>query len=432
MREAQTEKEEALGMENYLAAEASCIKRDRLNQHMYELFVSVMGPLDHQLHQAWGSFATVLIKESEITETWAITAQQAMTERNEKLTKVDTSYRQHYETKLQTISTKRAEAEQEKSEIAFDLDMWEQSDSEFQEKISERVHNEQEEREKLLVKEQTLQEEINALVECVEQLKRQREGCIARLEQLESIVQEKTAEFAPEQSTHRDEYVSINKRMKDTEERCTELDQEGSELHYQLNQHTKEIERERELLKTKEKDTIDALGQAERNRKSATIIHHILFNTLETGDQVMKEKKQAIVQAQEAFLQYKKEIESLQHRVYTSQQKLDGLNETIEHTEFQLKSLSRQKRLAVENGQFQNAATAAARITAIEGSLEIATKKREVQEMKVIKAQETLKEYENKVFAVEREFTALEMEAGSIIVKELKKAKASIKETQTA
>lgn len=72
-------------------------------------------------------------------------------------------YERRHEQEIQRIRGQRAAVEQEKSEVAFDLKMWQESSDELDNRIDELVHQERTKKNRLLDKVQEAQVKIQRL-----------------------------------------------------------------------------------------------------------------------------------------------------------------------------------------------------------------------------------------------------------------------------
>ncbi|KAL0091200.1 hypothetical protein F4703DRAFT_1925594 [Phycomyces blakesleeanus] len=395
------EKEEALEAEDYLAAGELQLKQEDQVKQTTELFTNTLRGLDDQIQQSWESLAAILSRESKVAENLADE------ERAQKLEKADFNYKSHHETKLQQINEQRTDIGQEKSEIAFDLDMWEQSNTEFNEKMYELVHEEQDEKEELEEKESRIQVQINELMEAVKKLEKERNTYIARISELDSVIEQVLSEYTPEKDAHSNEYLSIETRKEQMETRCTNLDQEDTELHHQLKRHTEEIGEEWALLKEEEEKIRVIETQADNSKFEAEKMKQTCFDVVRVCNKSIEKKKKEIYQFCEDFAQQKRKMELAQKNAFKAQQKLEELEEVVEHTEYQIKSLKRQKSLAVESGQFQNAAIAAERIKSSQNLLESVSKKRDTQHEESKHCQSILCEYKDEMSKLEKEYKEL-------------------------
>ncbi|OAD67368.1 hypothetical protein PHYBLDRAFT_160460 [Phycomyces blakesleeanus NRRL 1555(-)] len=124
-------------------------------------------------------------------------------------------------------------------------------------------------------------------------------------------------------------------------------------------------------------------------------------------------------------------MELAQKNAFKAQQKLEELEEVVEHTEYQIKSLKRQKSLAVESGQFQNAAIAAERIKSSQNLLESVSKKRDTQHEESKHCQSILCEYKDEMSKLEKEYKELIKLAGTSIIEILENAKSSLQKANS-
>ncbi|KAI9023714.1 hypothetical protein CLU79DRAFT_113882 [Phycomyces nitens] len=425
------EKERALEAENYLAAEALELKQEEQTKQITELFTDTMSNLDNQIQQSWESLANILAKESRIAENLAEASQKAKEDRAQKLDKADFNYKCHHEMKLQQINAQRAEIGQEKSEIAFDLDMWIQSDAELNEKMYELVHEDLDEKEELESKENALQTQIDELLRSVKKLEKERDMHRSRINELDTAIEQVLSKHEPEKDAHLNEHTLIETRKEQMDIRCTNLDQEDTELHHQLKRHTEEIAEEWALLGEEEKRIREISVQADNSKFEADKMTQTCLKVVKACNKSVMEKKKEVSQVCEKLADHRKKLEYAQKNRFAARQKLDELEEMVEHTEYQIKSLNRQKTLAVESRQFQSAAATAERIKSSQSLLEGLSKKRDSQEEESKRFQLVMLECENEMDRLEKEYKTLVNLAGTSIVEQLEDAKSSLQETES-
>lgn len=128
----QQQKELALSSENFLMVENLKNQEEKMTNSLYEL--SSSHALQSQLHAAWKEMHELLSRESEISAHILDCCEKVKHERHLQHMKFVTDSERMHQKRLKEIEHGRSVIETEKSEVAFELGLWEQSNQDLLER----------------------------------------------------------------------------------------------------------------------------------------------------------------------------------------------------------------------------------------------------------------------------------------------------------
>ena len=102
------------------------------------------------------------------------------------------------------------------------MEMWEQSDSEFKNKMDELVHKERSKKNELILKMKTVQTEIDELMARLGELQQERDEHEAEIHQLDIKIHDTTNQYMPEKEALEDDYLVVQQRKDAIEKRSVE------------------------------------------------------------------------------------------------------------------------------------------------------------------------------------------------------------------
>lgn len=126
------EQEKALMEEDFLTLENLKNAQDKMTKSLYEL--SSSHALQTQIHGAWRELHEIMARESEAATHVSDCCEKVKQERHLQYMKFVTDNERMHQKRLQEIETGRIAIETEKSEVAFELGLWEQSNQDLVER----------------------------------------------------------------------------------------------------------------------------------------------------------------------------------------------------------------------------------------------------------------------------------------------------------
>ncbi|KAG2227691.1 hypothetical protein INT45_004733 [Circinella minor] len=360
---------EAMDSEDYLQAQTLEQQQTKLTEKLWDVFGHTEEQVEQQIHTCWKTLADLLAKETEAAKKLANACKHTKDERERQLLKYHIDNERKYEEKLQQINQQRGKLDEEKSEIAFDMEMWEQSNTEFKNKMDELVHKEKSKKNEVTLKMKNVQMEIDELMERLGELQQKRDEYEAEIHQLDITMHETTNQYVPEKEALENDHILVQQRKHTIEKKSIQLDREDEHLYREMEQLTKDEERGKNELDSLQEQITMATKQLEQGQEEHDAILNIFHEYIQSRDDLVINKKQAMIQAHNSVTHQIKSSETKRHQLYTAQCRLEDQESTIQNLKSQLNSLNRQKKLAVETRQLQLAAEARSQIQSIESTL---------------------------------------------------------------
>ncbi|KAI9266897.1 hypothetical protein BDA99DRAFT_506925 [Phascolomyces articulosus] len=360
---------EALTVEDYLQAQAFQTQQNKLTEKLWDVFSDTEDQVEQHIHACWISLVDLLTREMEAAKKLADACQHTKDDRERQLLKYHIDQERKYEERLQHIQHQRGKLDQEKSEIAFEQEMWEQSDAEFKSHMDELVHQERSKKEEVTHKMKNVQTEIDELMTRLGELQQIRDEYEEEIHQLDITIHDIMQPYLPEKEGLEHDHLLVQQRQQSIEKRWNQLDREDEILYREMEQHTKDKEREKNELTNLEEQIHVATQQLEQGQEEQEAIKTTFHDYVESRDALVIDKKQAMIRAHDKVTHGTQSIETKRRQLYTLQCGLEDQESVVQQNKGQLKSLHRQKKLAVETGQFQLAAEANHRIQSMESTL---------------------------------------------------------------
>lgn len=410
---------QALANEDYQEAETMQHQLETMTTKWWDLFSTVHEQLDQQIYDGWQRLATLVIRETNAATKLADASQLLREEREQQQLQQQIQHEHIYNERLQAIHEEREEIEKEQSEIAFEVEMWEQSHTEYKSRVDEIVYKEKRQKEQLMTKVQDTQNEIDELMSRLADLQQQQDEYRDEIQQLDRRMEEATREYLPEKDALEKDRLHIQERRRILEEKTNDIDRRDEELHRYMEQQSREQERGTKELESL-MDQISIVGeQASQGEEHASQLVKVLDTLIKTRDMQVVEKKKTMIQARQRVVQQLQSVESTRRQAYAARCDMEQQEEQLERLEAQLKSLQRHKQVAVETGQLGKAARAANQIKLAEDNWRqaqsILTEKQQIA--KDVMAR--LTEQEKEVNALEETCAKIESELGVEIVEAL-------------
>ncbi|KAG0178712.1 hypothetical protein DFQ28_006767 [Apophysomyces sp. BC1034] len=422
-------KKSALSSEDYTAAEAAHTQEVGIKQKLEKLFVTEVDDLDQAIHQSWKDMEGIVFRESEAATALAEACRESKEDRQNQLIKFNIDTERMHEKALQKINSERADIDKEKSEIAFEVEMWEQSNAEFRDSLNDIAHDERVKKDELTAKMDQVQVEIDELTMRLGNLRRQYEDYKSEITQLENVIENATSEFAPEKDHYTSEWRIIQQRKDDVDARATRLDEEDADIQRQMKRQTQDKARGQADLEALEERMKFVSDRANDGKKGLENLSRVFMDIVETRDQLVSSKKLELSRARHRLAEFSRSTDSMQTKTVAAQQRLEEIDESAAHMKSQLVGLERQKKVAAEMGQFQRAAKVAAHIKTIALSLDKSDETRQYQQSQVEANEAAMHSQMEEFEKIKRDFEQLEHQTGMDILSILEKSKIELAET---
>lgn len=246
------ELEEALQLaireENYVEAESVRLKHQNVTSKQRQLASQVMEEIDAQIHQSWEALIALASQEHEAMIKMVDACKSVREEKERNYLQYQIDCDRKYEHALQESSQARSKIDQEKSEIAFDLEIWEQTRQELLAKENDLVQEERNKRKEIVAQVDHVQAEIDELQRRLTLLTQKRDEYQAQLARLDELIDRALSQFAPEREALDADYAALEKRKESVASRAAELDAKDEQLHRQMTLQKDTLERDRREL----------------------------------------------------------------------------------------------------------------------------------------------------------------------------------------
>ncbi|KAF1800764.1 hypothetical protein FB192DRAFT_1121525 [Mucor lusitanicus] len=133
------EKQQALDSENYEAAHKYAVQGEKMEKDYADL---LSRNFQDRIRKEWEQLICILQQESQDAETMARCCQEVKDERRRRFETFAADKERSHKEIVKQMEQQRAAIESEKSEIAFDLDMWSQNHTDLDERMEEAVQAE--------------------------------------------------------------------------------------------------------------------------------------------------------------------------------------------------------------------------------------------------------------------------------------------------
>ncbi|KAI8140882.1 hypothetical protein BJV82DRAFT_621468 [Fennellomyces sp. T-0311] len=417
---------EALDAEDFLQAQALQTQQTKLTEKMWDVFSNTESQIEHQIHVSWESLAVLLARETEAARKLADACKNTKDARERQFLKYHIDNERKYEEKLQQINQQRGKIDQEKSEIAFDMEMWEQADTEFKNRMDELVHKERKRKNELTRKMKNVQDEIDDLMSRLGELQQERDECEAQVHELDIAIHEITRQYLPEKDALENDFLAVQQRQQAVEKRSMQLDKEDEMLYHEMERHSEQEAREKKDMEALEEQIKIATKQLEQGQKEHDSVLENFRKYVQARDELISEKKQAMIRAHFDVDARVKALESVRRQVYTAQCQLEAQEGSTHHLKSQLSSLTRQKKLAVETSQLQLAAEAASQIKSVEASLADSESTRVDRQQAVDESLGRLYDEEQQIEALKKECSDIQQKSVTEMLEIFQKSKESM------
>ncbi|GAN06173.1 hypothetical protein MAM1_0114d05653 [Mucor ambiguus] len=363
-----SKKRQALVSEDYEAAHKYAILGENMEKDYADLLSS---NFQDQIGKEWEHLIQILQQEAQNAENMVKCCQEVKDERRRRFeTFAADKERLHKET-VKQMEKQRAAIESEKSEIAFDLDMWNQNHTDLDERMEEAVQSEVKRKKSLETKSTAIQRQLNIeeLRQRLRQLESEQLTVNEELQDVEAIIENKLTVFKKEVDEDNNEKKTIEARQEEVQQKLNSLDEQDAKIERDLEdqkatRHLHEQELEHLLTQTGQADE-----RVQSSKTEQSVLKDLLNSVIEKRGQTVSQHDAAIRRFRESIARKSREIKSIQDELYQCEQACVDLEENSTKVTIKLKSLDKLKKLAIENGQFERAGALSLKIKAAQSTL---------------------------------------------------------------
>ncbi|KAF7724412.1 hypothetical protein EC973_001076 [Apophysomyces ossiformis] len=419
-------KKAAISSEDYSAADTAHAQQKKLKEKLDHLTFTEMDKLNQEIHQSWKNIERLVTEEVEAVKALSEACGEEKEDRLNQMMKFNIDNESFHEKTLQQVNTQRADIEKEKSEIAFEIEMWEQSHAEFRDSLNDIARDERFKKEELIVKMDGIQIEIDELTNRLDKLRQQYKEYQSQIGELDAEIENATKEYAPEQEQYDAEWKAIQKRKQNIEARSADLDWKDADIQRQMEKQVQTRKRGEAEIEALQKRIRMASERASHGRKEIQEISSVFVDIIKARDQSISLKKQELSKVRQQLKECSKSVDTMQSQIILSQQRLEELDGSISHAKLQLASLERQKKVAAEMGQFQQAAKITANIKSMISKLEKVQQSRQSQQAQVETDEAAMHEKMEMFKTAKRTFKQTEHQTAFDIIAILENSKAEL------
>ncbi|CAO3638461.1 unnamed protein product [Mucor fragilis] len=279
-------KQQALDLENYEAAHKYAIQEEKMEKSYADLLAR---NFQDQIRKEWEQLIDILQQESQDAEKMAKCCQEVKDERRRRFETFATDKERSHQQTIKQMEQQRATIESEKSEIAFDLDMWSQNHTDLDERMEEAVQLETKRKKSLESTSTAIQHSIEELRQKLKQLESKQLTVNKELQDVEAIIKDKLSAFDEEIAEDSTEKRTIEARQEEIQQKLNSLDEQDAKIERDM-----EDQRATQQLNEKELEhLITQMGQANERAQSSKTEQSVLQDLLNS---IIEKRDQTVVQ----------------------------------------------------------------------------------------------------------------------------------------
>ncbi|KAL7326521.1 hypothetical protein PS15p_208851 [Mucor circinelloides] len=408
-------KQQALDTEDFEAAHKYAIRKEKMEKDYEDL--SSRNFHDH-IRKEWDQLICILQQESQHAEQMAKCCQEVEEERRRRFETFAADKERLHKDTIKRMEQQRAAIESEKSEIAFDLDMWSQNHTDLDERMEEAVQEEVKRKKTLEATSASIQLSIDELRQKLKQLESEQLTVNNELKGVEAIIKDKLDAFSEEVAVDNTEKKTIEERQEEIKQKLNLLDEQDAKIERDMEgQKATQQSNEQDLehLITQKKK---ANERVESSKTEQSILKDLSSSMIQNRDTMVAQHKAEIKRYQKSIAHKSQEIKSIQDELYQCEQACIDLEENSTKITIKLKSLDKLKKLAIENGQFEKAGALSVKIKAAQSYLmRLEESKDSLGDNSLLN--DRLKTAKNELHALEQELISLrnnqKTELGSVL-----------------
>ncbi|CEP11396.1 hypothetical protein [Parasitella parasitica] len=370
-------KQQALDLEDFDTAHKYAVRKEKMEKDYSDLSSR---NFEEQGRKEWQQLISVLQQESQDAENMAECCQAVKEERQRRIAIFSADKERLYKETVEDMEQQRAGIENEKSELAFDLGMWNQNNADLEERMEEAVQEETERKKMLESKSTAIQLHIDELKRKLKQLESEQATVSGELKDVETSITIKLAVFAEEIDECNTEKKAIEVRQEELQHKLAFLEDQNAKIE-------KDMESQRATQQVDEQELrqlVTHMEQAKERAHTSKIEQSILSDLLDlmttNRDQTVTQHEASIRRSRESITRKNHEIRLIQDKIYHCEQACIDLEEDTTKITSKLKSLDKLKKLAVQNGQFEKAGSVSIKINAAKSALTKLKESRDTQE----------------------------------------------------
>ncbi|KAJ2956996.1 hypothetical protein NQZ79_g7252 [Umbelopsis isabellina] len=392
LRSLESKEQQCLDEEDFVRADSLHTEWEKTIKHIQYLESQSLRGLSDEFSNTWQNLSNLMRQEAEAAAKAAEAYVAVKSTREQGLEQYVTDTNNVQRQKIQEIMEQRTELEKEKSENAFDYEMWEKAEAEYAEKVDDLVHDEKKERESWQDQKQDIENEIEELLQKVNALKKSREECINAIKQLDDTIDKAIAVHEPEKEALNSELELVVKRKADIDTRTAEIDEQERKIQQLQERHDKDIHRQESELATLSQSISEARERANVGQEDADEVDRIMKTLISDFEVQLEPKLDELVSRQHDTDEQRAKVDSLSARLITTKSKMQRLSKDIMIVESQLPELEEQKTTAVGGRDFKTAAKTSSKIKSLKGALEQSMIQQKTLQDTVTNAEADLKE----------------------------------------
>ncbi|KAI9486295.1 MAG: hypothetical protein EXX96DRAFT_38463 [Benjaminiella poitrasii] len=254
------------------------------------------------------------------------------------------------------LDKSRADLQQERSELSFDLDLYRQNLSDLASQMEEAVQAETEQRAALLARSDELGRDIDALRAELERLEGERREVLVQVDEVDADIKSKLDVFQEEQDHLKSEKKMIEERQQELKEKTENLDKEDEQIEREMKWHRDETRRRQEELDEFEKEIDALMDKQTKEDEENEVIRDITQLVYQHQDAKLTEYRDSLKEDRALLESKKKKLELIQKRVWETQERASQWQETVTKQTQRLKSLTKLQEMAIQNDDFETAA----------------------------------------------------------------------------
>ncbi|CEI97472.1 hypothetical protein RMCBS344292_11604 [Rhizopus microsporus] len=407
-------KQDAIEKEQFLSVRDFQKQADQYKKQLDTLANTNLHDIQSQIRSAWKEMAEILAEEPEKSNDMVDILEEEKKKRQQIFDQYTKKIDQQDAQLLEGIKEKRQDIESQKSEIALDLELWDRSDAELQERMYETVLEETEKKNELEKMTNQIQDEINELLEKVKALEQEKKKYKDTIAKLDEAIETKLKPVKKERREHEQELELIKKRQKELNEKSAQLDKEDARINIEIERHSQEKSKGLKELEELERNIAFVASRQLNGKQEAEELLNILQSSIERRDQAIDNERARLRQAKENLLANTKVINELQSTEYAQEQQQLQLDYNMSKLTAWLNNLNIQKRLAIEADQYEKAAEICDQIKAVDEQLKKTNKEREQKDKDELNAR--VQEKKKELSQQKKEYERLECEIDNNIL----------------
>ncbi|KAG2179261.1 hypothetical protein INT43_002111 [Umbelopsis isabellina] len=426
LRSLESKEQQCLDDEDFVRADSLHTEWEKTTKHIEFLESQSLKGLSDEFSNTWHNLSNLMRQEAEAASKAAEAYVAVKSTREQGLEQYVTDTNNVQRQKIQEIMEQRTELEKEKSENAFDYEMWEKAEAEYAEKVDDLVHEEKKERESWQDRKQDIENEIEELLQKVNALKKSREECVNTIRHLDDTIDKAIAVHEPEKEALNSELELVVKRKADIDTRAAEIDEQERKIQQLQERHDKDIRRQESELAMLNQSISEARERANVGHEDADEIDRIMRTLISDFEVQLEPKLDELVSRQHDTDEQRARVDSLSARLITTKSKMQRLSKDIMIVESQLPELEEQKTTAVGGRDFKTAAKTSSKIKSLKSALEQSIIQRKTLQDTVTNAEAELKEARQQLSDMIQERKEAERTIGEDILQSIQQCRQNL------